>query len=85
MMRKDQWTVLPVPLARKLKGIRISPVGIVPQRDCRPRTIVDYSFYDVNDDNAPIAPGQPMQFGCALHRILHVTLEAHPRFGPVYM
>jgi hypothetical protein len=85
MMRKVQWTVSPAPLARKLKGIRISPVGIVPQREHCPRMIVDYSFYDVNDDTAPIAPGQSMQFSRALHRILRVILEARPRFGPVYM
>jgi hypothetical protein len=74
MMRKVQWTVLPASLARKLKGIRISPVGIVPQRDRRPRTIVDYSFYDVNDDNVTIAPGQSVKLGSALHRILRVIL-----------
>jgi hypothetical protein len=34
---------------------------------------------------ASIAPGQSMQFVHALHRILRVILEAHPRFGPVYM
>jgi hypothetical protein len=68
MMRKGQSTVLPDPtLSRNLKGIRISPVGIVPQRNRRPHTIVDYSLYDVNDDTAPIAPGQSMQFGRALH------------------
>jgi hypothetical protein len=66
-MRKGQWIVLPALLAQKIKGIRIRPIGIVPQRDRRPRTIVDYSFYDVNDDTAPIAPGQSMQFGRALH------------------
>jgi hypothetical protein len=74
MMRKGQWTVLPASLARKLKGIRISPVDIVPQRDRRPRTIVDYSFYAVNDDTLPIAPCQSMQFVHALNRILRVIL-----------
>jgi hypothetical protein len=85
MMRKGQWIVLPASLARKLKGIRISPVGIVAQHDRHPRTIVDYSLYDVNYGTSPIAPGQSMQFGCALYRILRVILEAQPRFGPMYM
>jgi hypothetical protein len=85
MMRKGQWTVLPASVARKLKEMRIFPVDIVPQRDHRPRMIVDYSLYDVNDDTARIATGQSMQFGRALHIILRVILEAHPRFGPVYM
>jgi hypothetical protein len=36
MMREGQWTVFPASLARKLKGIRIIPNGIVPQRDSSP-------------------------------------------------
>jgi hypothetical protein len=44
----------------------------------RPRTIVDYSLYDVSDDTEPISPGQSMQFGRAQHHILRVILEAHP-------
>jgi hypothetical protein len=40
MMRKGQWTVLPASMAQKLKGMRISPVGIGPQRDRGPRTII---------------------------------------------
>jgi hypothetical protein len=45
--------------------------------------IVDFSFY--NEDTAPIAPNQSVQFGRPLHRILRVILEANPRFGSVYM
>jgi hypothetical protein len=60
MMRKGQWTVLPASLSHKLKGVRKSPVGIVPHRDRRPRMIVDYSFYDVNEDMASVAPNQSM-------------------------
>jgi hypothetical protein len=85
MIKKGQWTVLPVQLVRHMRKLRISPTGVVPQRDCRPRTIVDYSFCDVNEDTAPWAPAEAMQFGRALHRILRRILEAHPRFGPVYI
>jgi hypothetical protein len=84
-MRKGQWTVLPASLTCWLKGVRISPVGIVHQRDRRPHTIVDYSFYDINEDTAPISPNQSMQFGRALHHILCVILEENPCFGPVCM
>jgi hypothetical protein len=85
MMRKGRWTLLPASSARKLKGIRISPIGVAPQRNLRSRTILDYSCYDVNDDTAPVTPNDSMQFGRALHRILCVVLEVNPRFGPVYM
>jgi hypothetical protein len=68
-----------------MRKLRISPIGVVPQRDRRPRTIVDYSFCDVNEDTAPWAPAKAMQFGRALHRILRMILEAHPRVGPVYI
>jgi hypothetical protein len=46
---------------------------------------MDYYFYDVNDDMATVPPNQSMHFGRVFHRILYVTLEANPRFGPVYM
>jgi hypothetical protein len=63
IMRKGQWTLLPASLARKLKGLCISPIGVVLQRDHHPRTIMDYSFYNVNDDTALVAPNESMQFG----------------------
>ena len=52
-VQKGFWTVLPYRLLkdrhqRKLRGLRdlrLSPLGIIPQRDRRPRLIVDYSFY----------------------------------------
>jgi hypothetical protein len=58
MMHKGQWTVIPAYLTRRLKGVRMSPVGIMSQRDRFPRTIMDYSFYDVNEDTATVAPNQ---------------------------
>jgi hypothetical protein len=85
MIKKGQWTVLPARLVRHMRKLRISPIRVVPQRDRRPRTIVDYSFCDVNEDTAPWAPSKAMQFGRALHRILRRILEVHPRFGPVYI
>jgi hypothetical protein len=85
MMRKGQWTLLPASLAHKLKGLHISPIRVVTQYDSRYRTIVDYSFYNVNDDIVPVAPNESMQFGRSLHRILLVILEENMRFGKVYM
>jgi hypothetical protein len=85
MIKKGQWTVLPARLVRHMCKLRISPIGVVPQRGRRPRTIVEYSFCDVNEDTAPWVPSEAMQFGRALHQILRRILEARPRFGPVYI
>jgi hypothetical protein len=83
MINKGQWTVLSARLVSHMRKLRVSLIGVAPQRDRRPRAIVDYSFCDVNEDTAPWAPTESMQFGRALHRILRMILEAHPRFGPV--
>jgi hypothetical protein len=85
MIQKQHWTILPAEVAELLPGIRLSPVGVVPQRDRRPRTIVDYSFYDVNADTVPLAPKEAMQFGRALHRVIRGIIRADPRFGHVYL
>jgi len=66
MVSRSQWAVLPYHMARHLPGLRVSPLGVVPQHERRPRTIVDYSFADVNDNTLPIAPMEAMQFGRAL-------------------
>jgi hypothetical protein len=67
MIEKGQWLVLPYHLAQTLPNLRISPIGVVPQRDRRPRTIVDYSFSGINKETCPrLAPAEAMQFGKAL-------------------
>lgn len=85
MLLKLQWTLLPAALVTGLQQLRLSPLGVVPQKDRRPRTIVDYTFYGVNDDTVPLAPHEAMQFGRALHRILSSILHADPRFGHIYL
>jgi hypothetical protein len=82
-IRKQQWTLLPARQVEHLKNLRLSPLGVVPQRDRRPRVIVDYSYSDVNADTAQLAPHEAMQFGKALHRLIHRIVRAHPRHGPV--
>jgi hypothetical protein len=85
MVEKGQWIVLPFDQIKDLPNLRISPIGVVPQRDRRPRTIVDYSFSGVNQDTCPVAPQEAMQFGTALQRIIEDTVNADPRWGPVYL
>ena len=85
MMTKGQWTVLPADLVRQQAGLRVSPLGVVPQRERRPRTICDYTFHSVNADTVPLAPPEAMQFGKALLRVLQRIVDADPRFGPVFL
>lgn len=88
-INQGQWVVLPVRTLRKhtkvYKLMRISPMGVVPQRNRRPRVIVDYSFFEVNDDTNKLAPQDSMQFGKALERILRSIVNADPKFGPVHL
>jgi hypothetical protein len=79
------WLVLPYDVAVDIPGLRISPLGVVPQRERRPRLIVDYSFSEVNAETAQLAPREAMQFGRALQRVFTALVHAHPRYGPVHM
>lgn len=79
------WTVLPLASALTLPHLRLSPLGVVPQRNRRPRLIVDYTYSGVNDETARWAPHEAMQFGKALQRILTKVVHADPAYGPVYL
>jgi hypothetical protein len=85
MIQKGQWILLPSKLLLDNHNLRLSPLGVVPQRDRRPRTICDYSFFLVNDDTIELCPEQSMQFGRALLRILQKIAHSDPRLGPVYL
>jgi hypothetical protein len=90
MIKKGHWTLLPYRSVRLIPGLRISPMGVVPQRERRPRTIVDYSFASsnipsVNADTIKAAPPEAMQFGKALRRILQVVNYADDAHGPAYL
>ena len=79
------WAVLPYDNVCHWANLRVSPLGVVPQRDRRPRLIVDYSFSDVNAETVKLAPPEAMQFGKALHRVLDRVVKADRRYGHVYM
>ena len=76
------WTVLPFSAICDLPDLRLSPLGVVPQRDRRPRLIVDYSFSQVNQETVRMAPPEAMQFGRALQRVLTNIVHADAQFGP---
>jgi hypothetical protein len=83
-VRKGYWVLLPYRLVRKMKHLRLSPMGIIPQRERRPRLIVDYTFWYVNGETVLLSPRESMQFGRALERTLHKIRHANPKYGPVY-
>jgi len=85
MIAKSQWVILPASAVKDIPDLRISPPGVIPQRDRRPRWICDYSFSGVNEETLPLAALDSMQFGHALDRILREILLADPSFGPVKM
>ena len=60
-------------------------MGVVPQRERRPRTIVDYSFSGINQEAHRGAPPEAMQFGCALERVLRKVVTADTAEGPLYL
>ena len=85
MIDKQQWTVLPAHLVQGLDKLRLSPLGLVPQRGRRDRMISDYSYFGVNADTLRLAPAEAMQFGKALPRLLAKIHHSNEHFGPIYM
>ncbi len=55
----------------------------MPQQDHRPRPIIDYSWSNVNQTSAPLAPFLAMQFGHTLQGILQHIAYTNPAFGPI--
>jgi hypothetical protein len=83
MATKGHWLCLPHRLVKDLPGLRISPLRVVPQAERRPRTIVDYTYSQVNKATIKQAPQEAMQFGRTLQRVLQAVVYADPAQGPV--
>jgi hypothetical protein len=60
MTKKGQWVVVPAQLVFNNANLCIIPLGVVPQRDRRPRTICDYSYFLVSEDTVALAPAESM-------------------------
>jgi hypothetical protein len=82
---KRLWVVLPYQSVHFMPHLKLSPCGVVPQRERHPRTIIDYTFSGVNAASLPLAPTESMQFGSTLKRIFQRIACANPTFGPVNM
>jgi hypothetical protein len=85
MIRKGQWTLLPARLVLNELQLRLSPLGAVPQRDRRPRTICDFTFFGLNHETVALSPAECMHFGKALWRILRHVKSANLNHGPIHM
>ena len=72
-------------LVKDIPGIRLSPLGLVPQCNRQDIMISDYSFFGVNEETVPLAPPEAMQFGQTLKRLVQCIHHANDTFGPVYM
>ena len=83
--KKGFWMVLPFKLVEHLPNLRLSPLGVMPQCDRRPRLIVDLSFWGIYAETLPWAPPEVMQFGRMLEQILYCIRHANPVYGPVYV
>ena len=79
------WMVLPYSALRGHPRLKIAPARVVPQRERRPRPIMDHSFNGVNQTSVPLAPFHAMQFGSAFQRLLQRLAYCNPSFGPPVM
>jgi hypothetical protein len=55
-VEKGFWTLVPYRLIKTMHNLRLSPLGIIPQRDHRSRLIADYSFWGVNNETVGLSP-----------------------------
>jgi hypothetical protein len=76
------WVVLPYQAVRLLCNLRLAPASVVPQKERRPRPIMDYSFYRTNQSCHLIAPFASIQFGGTLQRLLQCIVYCNPSHGP---
>ena len=80
------WVVLPFKQVQSLgMDLRLLPVAMKEEVDCRPWVIVDHTWFGVNDHTVVELPSEVMQFEGALSHILWFLHHADPSHGPVYM
>ena len=80
MRSKGMFIVLPsYDLLRHHAQLRISPLGCVPQQDCRPHIINDYTYSGVNPSTNKMALPEAMHWGQALNRVLWYICTADRR------
>ena len=48
IVEKGKWVVLPYSVAKRLRGLRLSPPGVKVERDRRPRWLGVFSYFKTN-------------------------------------
>ena len=79
------WAVLPYDLIKDLPNLKLSPSAVKPERDRRPRLLVDHTWSKVNQQTEPFFAKPVMQFGKALPRLFYRVHRSDPKFGKVYL
>ena len=74
------WTVV-----RRIPGLWLIPVDIIPQEDCHPCLIYDYTWIGLNATVLRKDPPMAMQFRWALMRLLCHILHLDPALRPVFL
>jgi hypothetical protein len=65
-LEKRFWVVLPYTAVHHVPHLKLSPCGVVPQRERQHRPIIDNTFSGVNQTSLPLPPTHSMQFDNAL-------------------
>jgi hypothetical protein len=81
-VQKGYWMLIPYDDIKHEPGLRISPIGVVPQRETRPRVTVDYTFFGLNKETVKLAHQESMQFGKAIERLRTKVVYSDPTLGP---
>ena len=55
VVEKDQWTVLPYLVAKRLPGLRLIPPGVKVERDMIPRWLGNYIYFNTNVESLSVA------------------------------
>jgi hypothetical protein len=84
MIQKGYWVVLLLHAVLHQPHLKLVPAGVIPQRERRPRPIMDYTYNDVNTNSLPLAPDL-LQFGHTLTRLMQRISYADPQHGPVHI
>ena len=79
------WVVLPYDMVKHLPNLKLSPAAVKPERDRRPRLLVDHTWWGVNDATEPYFAKGVMQFGRALSRLLYRIHHSNPKFGTSFL
>ena len=77
--------MLPYLIAKRLPGLRLSPLGVKVERDMRPHWLGNYNYYKTKAETLPVVCLSAMQYSRPLDRLLREIFFADPALGTVYI